>query len=71
VRAYGAATALLAVVLVGLGVAMTLVAALRGGGLGLLLGPLFAALGVGRLVLLRAAAHAGRAEGDPSDRDGG
>jgi hypothetical protein len=72
VRAYGAATALLALVLAGLGVAMTVVAAVGGGGLGLVLGPLFVALGAGRLYLLRAAASGrGGSEADTSDSDGG
>jgi hypothetical protein len=52
-RAYGAATAVLSLALVALGVAMLVVTALRGGGLGLLLGALFVAAGVGRLWVLR------------------
>jgi hypothetical protein len=52
-RAYGAATAVLSLALVGLGVAMLVVTALRGGGLGLLLGALFVAAGLGRLWVLR------------------
>jgi hypothetical protein len=52
-RAYLAATAVLSVVLVVLGVAMLVVTAVRGGGIGLLLGALFVAAGVGRVVLLR------------------
>ncbi|MGD0167075.1 MAG: hypothetical protein ABSC51_07280 [Gaiellaceae bacterium] len=39
--------------LIAVGVAMTVVTALRGGGIGFLLGPLFAAAGLGRLLLLR------------------
>ena len=70
-RAYGAATALLALVLVVLGVAMAAIAAARGGGLGLVLGPLFVALGVGRLYLLRATSGTTRADRDTSDSDGG
>ncbi len=39
--------------LIGLGTAVTVRTALLGGGLGLLLGPLFVAAGLGRLFLLR------------------
>lgn len=39
--------------LVGLGIAITVRTAVEGGGIGLLVGPLFAAAGLGRLYLLR------------------
>ena len=44
---------LLAVAMIVLGVGIFAVTALHGGGVGLLLGVLFAAAGVGRLLLLR------------------
>ena len=48
------ATALFAVTFLGIGIALLVVTAARGGGaVGYLLGVLFAALGVGRLYLLR------------------
>jgi hypothetical protein len=51
---YRGATALFGVVFVGIGIALLAVTAANGGGLvGYLLGVLFAALGVGRLYLLR------------------
>ncbi len=51
---YRGATALFAVTFLGIGIALLVVTAARGGGLvGYLLGVLFAALGVGRLYLLR------------------
>ena len=51
---YRGAVAVLAVTFVGLGVALLGVTAANGGGvLGFLLGGLFIALGVGRLMLLR------------------
>ena len=51
---YRAATALLGVAFLGIGIALVIVTAARGGGLvGYLIGVLFAALGVGRLYLLR------------------
>jgi hypothetical protein len=53
VRAYRAGIATFAVIAIGLGVTMIVVTAARGGGVGLLLGALFVALGVGRLYLLR------------------
>jgi len=54
VKLYRGAIALLALVFVGLGVALLVVTAANGGGvLGFLLGGLFVALGVGRLTLLR------------------
>ncbi len=52
-RAYRVAVAVFGVAFVGIGVALVVVAAVRGGTLGYLLGPLFAALGLGRLYLLR------------------
>lgn len=52
-RFYRGAVAVLAVVFVGIGVALLAVTAAEGGGvLGFLLGGLFVALGVGRLTLL-------------------
>ena len=51
---YRGATALFGVGFLGIGIALVVVTAVRGGGLvGYLLGVLFAALGVGRLYLLR------------------
>jgi hypothetical protein len=52
-RAHRAGIVVFGVLMCGLGVAMTVVTALRGGGLGLILGPLFVAAGVGRVWLLR------------------
>ena len=53
-RFYRGAVAVLALLFVGIGVAMLAVTAAHGGGvLGFLLGGLFIALGVGRLKLLR------------------
>jgi hypothetical protein len=53
VRFYRGAVGVLAVVFVGIGVALLAVTAAHGGGvLGFLLGGLFIALGVGRLTLL-------------------
>ena len=53
-RFYRGAVAVLALVFVGLGVALLAVTAAHGGGvLGFVLGGLFIALGVGRLTLLR------------------
>ena len=53
-RFYRLGVAVFAVVFVGLGFALLVVTALRGGGtLGFVLGALFVALGVGRLHLLR------------------
>ena len=69
-RAYRLAVTAFAVVFVGLGVAITALTVIRGGGLGLLLGPLFVALGLGRLYLLRAGARRDEAARDPSDSDG-
>jgi hypothetical protein len=53
VNAYRAALTLFAVVFVGIGIALVVVTAARGGNLGYVLGPLFVALGIGRLYLLR------------------
>jgi len=51
---YRGATALFGVAFIGIGIALLAVTAANGGGLvGYLLGVLFAALGVGRLYLLR------------------
>jgi hypothetical protein len=51
---YRGATALFAVAFLGIGIALLVVTVARGGGLvGYLMGVLFAALGVGRLYLLR------------------
>ena len=51
---YRGATALFAVAFLGIGIALLVVTAARGGGLvGYLMGVLFAALGIGRLYLLR------------------
>ncbi|MGZ8782795.1 MAG: hypothetical protein ACXWZB_04790 [Gaiellaceae bacterium] len=53
-RLYRGAVAVLALVFIGLGVALLAVTAANGGGVvGFVLGPLFVALGVGRLALLR------------------
>ena len=52
-RAYRAAVAAFAVAFVGLGFALLVVTALRGGGGGYVVGALFVALGSGRLYLLR------------------
>ena len=52
-RAHRAGVLVFGLLMCGLGVAMTVVTALRGGGLGLILGPLFVAAGLGRIWLLR------------------
>ena len=53
-KLYRGAVAVLALMFVGIGVALLAVTAAHGGGvLGFLLGGLFVALGVGRLTLLR------------------
>jgi len=52
VRAYRGATVLLAVVFVGIGVALLVETAVVGGGLGYVIGVLFVAVGAGRLYLL-------------------
>lgn len=55
VKLYRGATALFALTFLGIGIALLVVTAVRGGGAtGYLLGVLFAALGLGRLYLLRA-----------------
>jgi hypothetical protein len=51
--AYRTGVVVFGVVAIGLGVAMTIVTVVNGGGVGLLIGPLFVALGAGRLYLLR------------------
>ena len=51
-RAYRGATLLFGVAFVGIGIALVVVTALHGGGVGYLLGALFAAAGAGRLYLL-------------------
>jgi hypothetical protein len=52
-KLYRAATVLFAVAFVGIGIALVVVTAVRGGGaFGYVLGLLFAALGAGRLYLL-------------------
>jgi hypothetical protein len=48
-RAYALGTIVLSATLIVLGIAMTVITATRGGGVGLLLGPLFALAGAGRL----------------------
>ena len=52
-NAYSLLVAAFAVVFIGIGIALVVVAAARGGSLGYVLGPLFVALGLGRLYLLR------------------
>ena len=53
-RFYRSTTALFALTFIGLGIALLVVTAARGGGTtGYLLGALFLALGIGRLYLLR------------------
>lgn len=53
-KLYRSAVAVLALLFVGIGVALLAVTAANGGGvLGFLLGAMFVALGVGRLALLR------------------
>jgi hypothetical protein len=69
-RAYRLAVTAFAVIFVGLGLAITALTVIRGGGLGLLLGPLFVALGLGRLYLIRAGIRADEAARDPSSSDG-
>jgi hypothetical protein len=54
VRAYRAGLVLFALAFIGIGIALVVVTAVRGGGIGYLLGALFVAAGAGRLfVLLR------------------
>ena len=50
-RAYSVGTLVLSSLLLVLGIVMTILTAARGGGVGLLLGPLFALAGAGRLYL--------------------
>jgi hypothetical protein len=52
-RAYRTGVWVFGVLAIGLGIAITILTAARGGGVGLLLGPLFVLLGAGRLYLLR------------------
>ena len=52
-RTYGAATAALALVFVGIGIALIVETAIVGGAIGYLFGVLFVAAGVARLYLLR------------------
>jgi hypothetical protein len=52
-RLYEGATALFGLVFLAIGIALIVLAAVRGGAIGYLLGALFAALGLGRLYLLR------------------
>lgn len=52
-KAYRAGLTLFALAFVGIGVALIVVTALHGGGIGYLLGALFVAAGAGRLYLLR------------------
>jgi hypothetical protein len=52
-RAYRSGIVVFALLMCGLGVTMTVLTLWRGGGLGLVLGPLFVAAGAGRLWLLR------------------
>lgn len=57
-KLYRSAVAVLALLFVGIGVALLVVTAANGGGvLGFLLGTLFVGLGVGRLTLLRKGGH--------------
>jgi hypothetical protein len=58
VKLYRSVVAVLALLFVGIGVALLAVTAANGGGvLGFLLGGMFVALGVGRLTLLRKGGH--------------
>lgn len=52
-NAYRLGIAIFAVLFIGIGIALVIVTAVRGGNLGYVLGPLFVALGAGRLWLLR------------------
>lgn len=52
-RAYRAGIVIFGLLMCGIGAAMFVLTALRGGGLGLVLGPLFFAAGVGRMWVLR------------------
>lgn len=51
-KAYRLGVAVFSVLFIGIGIALVITTALRGGNVGYLLGPLFVALGVGRLYLL-------------------
>ena len=53
VKFYRGATALFALAFIGIGLALIVVTAVRGGATGYVLGVLFVALGLGRLWLLR------------------
>jgi hypothetical protein len=52
VRAYRAGVVVFALAFIGIGIALIVVTAVRGGGIGYLLGVLFVAAGVGRLYVL-------------------
>jgi hypothetical protein len=52
VRAYRAGLVLFALAFIGIGIALVVVTAVRGGGIGYLLGLLFVAAGAGRLYVL-------------------
>jgi hypothetical protein len=54
VKAYRAAIVALALVFVGIGIALVVETAIAGGGIGYLFGVLFMAAGAGRLYVLRA-----------------
>jgi hypothetical protein len=54
--AYRAISLALSLTMIGLGVAMVVVTAIRGGSLGFFIGPMFVAAGVGRIYVLRRAA---------------
>ena len=51
-RAYRAGLVLFALAFIGIGIALVVVTAVRGGGIGYLLGVLFVAAGAGRLYVL-------------------
>ncbi len=51
-RAYRAAVTVFALTFIGLGFTLLVVTAVRGGGVGLVIGALFVTLGAGRLYLL-------------------
>jgi hypothetical protein len=53
VSAYRLGVAAFAVAFIGIGIALVIVTVVRGGNAGYVLGPLFVALGLGRLYLLR------------------
>ena len=52
-NAYRLGVAVFSVLFIGIGIALVVVTAVRGGNVGYVIGPLFVALGVGRLSLLR------------------